>query len=50
MLGTQIYEEIVELFDFRRAAGLAIVLFLSSIVVVIPMTWCEARMRRWTRG
>jgi len=50
MLGTQIYEEIVELFDFRRAAGLAIVLFLSSIVVVIPMMWCETRMRRWSRG
>jgi putative spermidine/putrescine transport system permease protein len=50
MLGTQIYEEIVELFDFRRAAGLAIVLSLSSIVVVISMMWCETRMRRWSRG
>jgi putative spermidine/putrescine transport system permease protein len=50
MLGTQIYEELVELYDFRRAAGLAIVLLLSAVLVVIPMMWCETRIRRRIKG
>jgi putative spermidine/putrescine transport system permease protein len=50
LLGTQIYQDLTELFDYRRAAGTAGILLLTSLIVVIPLQHVEARVRRWTRG
>jgi putative spermidine/putrescine transport system permease protein len=50
MLGTQIYQEIFALYNFRRAAAMAVILLASSLVVIIPMQLAEARVRRWTQG
>jgi putative spermidine/putrescine transport system permease protein len=50
MLGTQIYQELSELYDYRRAAGLAVILLLTSLVVIVPIQMLEGRIRRWTKG
>jgi putative spermidine/putrescine transport system permease protein len=50
MLGTQIFQEIFALYDFNRAAALAVVLLLSSLVVIIPVQLIEARLRRMGQG
>jgi putative spermidine/putrescine transport system permease protein len=50
MLGTQIFQEIFALYNFRRAAAMAVILLVSSLVVIIPMQVAEARVRRWTQG
>lgn len=50
MLGTQIYQELSELYDYRRAAGIAVILLVTSLIVIIPMQMLEARVRRWTKG
>ncbi len=50
MLGTQIFQEIFALYNFRRAAAMAVILLVSSLVVIIPMQLAEARVRRWTQG
>lgn len=46
MLGTQIFQEIFALYNFHRAAALAMVLLVTSLVVVVPIQWVEARLRR----
>lgn len=46
MLGTQIFQEIFALYNFNRASALAMVLLVTSLVVVIPIQWIEARLRR----
>jgi putative spermidine/putrescine transport system permease protein len=46
MLGTQIFQEIFALYNFNRAAAMAMVLLVTSLVVVIPVQWVEARLRR----
>ena len=46
MLGTQIFQEIFALYNFHRAAALAMVLLVTSLIVVIPIQWAEARLRR----
>jgi putative spermidine/putrescine transport system permease protein len=46
MLGTQIYQEIFALYNYHRAAALAVVLVVTSLVVIIPVQWIEARVRR----
>lgn len=50
MLGTQIFQEIFALYNFRRAAAMALILLVSSLIVIIPMQLAEARVRRWTQG
>jgi len=50
MIGTQIYQEIFALYNFRRAAAMAVILLISSLLVIAPMQWAEARVRRWTQG
>jgi putative spermidine/putrescine transport system permease protein len=42
MLGTQIFQEIFALYNFNRAAAMAMVLLVTSLVV----QWVEARLRR----
>ncbi len=46
MLGTQIFQEIFALYNFHRAAALALVLLATSLVVVVPIQWVEMRLRR----
>ena len=46
MLGTQIFQEIFALYNFNRAAAMAMVLLVTSLVVVVPVQWIEARLRR----
>ncbi len=46
MLGTQIFQDISALYDFKRAAALAVILLLSSLIVIIPVQLLEAWMRR----
>lgn len=50
MLGTQIFQELFELYDFQRAAAMAVILLVSSLAVVVPLQMIEGRVRRWTRG
>jgi len=50
MLGTDIYEDIIQLFDFDRATGMAVILFVSTMIAVIPIMWAEARIRRRMKG
>ena len=46
MLGTQIFQEIFALYNFHRAAAIAMVLLVTSLLVVIPVQWLDARLRR----
>jgi putative spermidine/putrescine transport system permease protein len=50
MLGAQIYQELNELYDFKRAAGIATILLVTSLVVIIPLQMLDGRVRRWTKG
>ena len=50
MLGTDIYEDIIQLFDFDRATGMAVILFVSTMIAVIPIMWAEALIRRRMKG
>jgi len=49
MLGTQIFQEMFELFDFPKAATMAIILTVSAICVVLPLQWLERRVGRHLR-
>jgi len=46
MLGTQIFQEIFALYNFHRASALAMVLLVTSLVVVIPIQWLDGRLRK----
>ena len=46
MIGTQIYQEIFALYNFNRASALAVLLLVTSLVVIIPLQMIEARLRR----
>ncbi len=50
MLGTQIFQEIVHLFNFPRAAAMAMVLLVTSLVVVLPIQLLDARARKRLGG
>ncbi len=50
MIGTQIFQDIFALYDFHRAAALALVLLVSSLVVIVPLQLIEARLRRQMQG
>lgn len=50
MLGTQIFQEIFALYNFHRAAAIAMVLLVTSLVVVVPIQWLDARLRRMAGG
>lgn len=45
MLGTQIYQEVFLVFNFPRAAALAIILLVTSFLLVLPLHLHEARLR-----
>jgi putative spermidine/putrescine transport system permease protein len=46
MIGSQIYQEIFALFNFHRASALAVLLLMTSLVVIIPLQFIEVRLRR----
>ena len=45
MLGTQIYTEIFQIFDFPRATAVATILLITSLVLVAPLRVMESRIR-----
>uniref|UniRef100_UPI00195416DE hypothetical protein n=1 Tax=Stenotrophomonas maltophilia TaxID=40324 RepID=UPI00195416DE len=46
MLGTQIYTEVFQVFNFQRASALAIILLLVALALVTPLRIFESRLRR----
>lgn len=46
MLGTQIYSEIFQVYNFQRASALAVILLIVALVLVAPLRLVEARVRR----
>lgn len=44
MIGTQIYQEVMQTFNFPKAATLAIVLLTSGLAVVLPLQMIERRL------
>ncbi|WP_431285668.1 ABC transporter permease [Humitalea sp. 24SJ18S-53] len=45
-IGTQIFQEIFALYDFPRAAALALILVVTSLIAIAPIQMLEA----WLRG
>lgn len=46
MLGTQIYTEVFQVFNFQRASALAIILLVVALALVTPLRIFESRLRR----
>ncbi len=46
MLGTQIYTEIFQVFNFQRASALAVILLIVALAMVTPLRFAEGRIRR----
>lgn len=46
MLGTQIYTEVFQIFNFQRASALAIILLVVALLLVTPLRIFERRLRR----
>ena len=44
MLGSQIYTEVFQQFDFPKAAVMAVLLGGSSLLVIVPLRWLERRL------
>jgi putative spermidine/putrescine transport system permease protein len=44
MLGSQIYTEVFQQFDFPKAAVMAVLLGGSSLLVILPLRWLERRL------
>jgi len=50
MLGTQIYTEIFQVFNFERATAMAVMLLVIALVLVAPLRLLEARIRQAQEG
>jgi putative spermidine/putrescine transport system permease protein len=50
MLGTQIYQEVLQLFDYPKAAAIAVILTVTALLVVLPLQWLERRVSRNLKG
>jgi putative spermidine/putrescine transport system permease protein len=50
MLATQIYQDVLQVFDYPKAASMAIVLLLTAFVLVIPLQWLERRVAARVSG
>jgi putative spermidine/putrescine transport system permease protein len=46
MVGTQIYQEVMQTFNFPKASTLAFLLLLGGLVVILPLQWLERRVSR----
>lgn len=50
VLGTQIYSEIFQVFNFDRATAMAVLLLALALVMVAPLRMIEARIRHRLEG
>ena len=50
MLGTQIYSEIFQVFNFDRATAMAVLLLALELIMVAPLRMIEARIRHRLQG
>lgn len=50
MLGTQIYSEIFQVFNFDRATAMAVLLLALALIMVAPLRMIEARIRHRLEG
>ncbi|MDB5413426.1 MAG: transporter permease [Rubritepida sp.] len=50
MLGTQIYSEIFQIYNFDRATAMAVLLLVTALVLVAPLRLLEARIRHRLEG
>lgn len=50
MLGTQIYSEIFQVFNFDRATAMAVLLLALALIMVAPLRMIEARIRHRLQG
>ncbi|QAU43876.1 ABC transporter permease (plasmid) [Bradyrhizobium sp. CCBAU 53351] len=46
MLGAQIYQDVFQLFNFPKAAALAMILCVAALAVVLPLQLLEARAKK----
>lgn len=46
LLGTQIYRNVMDIFDMPKASTVAIVLTVAAFLVVLPLQWLERRVSR----
>lgn len=46
LIGTEIFEQVMHFFDYRRAAALSVVLLLVGLAGVLPLQWLERRVTR----
>lgn len=46
LLGTQIYREVIDLYDLPKAAAIAVILTATAFAVVLPLQWVERRVSR----
>ncbi|MGS1109398.1 ABC transporter permease [Achromobacter anxifer] len=50
MLATQIYQDVLQVFDYPKAASMAIVLLFAAFSLVIPLQWLERRVAARVSG
>ncbi len=50
MLGTQIYTEMFQIYNFNRATAMAVILLVTAMVLVAPLQAVEGRLRRRMGG
>ncbi|AOB39827.1 ABC transporter permease [Bordetella parapertussis] len=50
MLATQIYQDVLQVFDYPKAASMAVVLLLTAFTLVIPLQWLERRVAARVSG
>lgn len=50
MLGTQIYSEIFQIYNFDRATAMAVLLLVVALILVAPLRLLEARIRHRLEG
>ena len=50
MLGTQIYQEMFQVFDYPKAAAMAVILTATALAVVLPLGALERRVSRNMTG
>jgi putative spermidine/putrescine transport system permease protein len=46
MIGTQIYQEVMQTFNFPKASTLAVLLLVGGLVAILPLQWLERRINR----
>lgn len=46
MLGTQIYQEVMQTFSFPKASMLAVLLLIGGLLAILPLQWLERRVQR----